>query len=387
MYNKQRFIICLLGFLLISCSEGVDSISGDDNEDMGDVLENPGDIQEVAALPILPNYPLDNPQSEEKRELGRLLFWDPVLSGNLDISCGTCHHPDFGYADGLERSLGVGGIGLGPDRRGGSLIDRNSPTVLNAAYNGIGLTEIYDADASPMFWDNRIEGLEAQSLQPILSAIEMRGNQISEEEILTVVVNRLTSIPEYARRFEDVYGSSEIEVGDIADALATFERSLIANNSRFDQYMRGDQDILTQRELDGLDDFINVGCANCHGGAMFSDFELHTLSVPNNGINDTGATGAYDFRTPSLRNITLTAPYMHNGVFENLRDVMRFYRDVSSGNGRSQNNNVNSVQIDIEVRNLNLNNNQVDNIIAFLNTLTDTDFDRSIPEALPSEMR
>ena len=386
MKFKFSFITSIVGLFLISCSEDSGLMMEDEIQDeLEEVLENPGDIQEIAALPLMPNYPASNPASQEKEELGRLLFWDPVLSGNFDVSCGTCHHPDHAYADGLERSIGVGGIGIGPDRRGGSLIDRNSPTILNTAYNGIGLTDIYSPERSPMFWDNRESSLESQSIQPILSAIEMRGNDIAEGDIVDVVIGRLEAIPEYAERFEVAFGSTQITEEMIAAAIATFERTLIANNSRFDQYMRGNANILTQQELNGLDDFIEAGCANCHSGAMLSDFELHTLSVPNNGINDAGANGRFDFRTPTLRNVSLTAPYMHNGAFETLDDVMDFYQDISRGNGNSQNNNVADNQIANDARNLNLNNNRINNIIAFLNTLTDNDFDRTIPNTVPSD--
>lgn len=337
--------------------------------------QNNGQI--ISALPIEVIYPANNPQSTQKEELGRLLFWDPILSGGMDISCASCHHPDFAYADGLERSAGVGG----------NLIDRNSPTVLNTAYNGINLGGNYNPEIAPMFWDNRTLSLESQSIEPILSAVEMRGNQISEDEIVEVIIDRLQSIPDYVALFEDAFGSDQITETRIAQAISTFERSLLANNSRFDQYMRGNTNALSQIELDGLNSFINVGCADCHSGPMLSDFELHTLSVPNNGINDMGATGAYDFRTPTLRNIALTAPYMHNGAFGSLEQVLDFYDDISRGNGNSQNNNVADNEIANDARNLNLNNNQIDEIIAFMRTLTDEDFDRTIPASVPSGQR
>jgi cytochrome c peroxidase len=385
MKLKEMLYIGLLGFTFMSCADDGGIFTGEDDD--VNVIENPGNIQEIAALPLTVNYPDDNGQSQAKEDLGRMLFWDPVLSGAMDVSCATCHHPDFAYADGLERSIGVGGNGLGPDRIGGTLIDRNSPTILNTANNGIELTDDYDPTQAPMFWDNRATGLEEQSIGPILSGVEMRGVEIPEDEIVELVINRLEAIPNYVDLFESAFGNEQITENRIAAAISTFERSLLANTSRFDQYMRGDEDILTQQELAGLDDFIAVGCADCHSGAMLSDYDLHTLSVPNNGVNDLGANGIYDFRTPTLRNVALTAPYMHNGVFESLDDVLDFYRDISRGNGNSQNNNVNNNQIANEARNLNLNNNQIDDIVAFLNTLTDTDFDRIIPDSVPSNLQ
>ena len=171
----------------------------------------------------------------------------------------------------------------------------------------------------------------------------------------------------------------------IAQALATFQRSLLAKNSRFDDYLAGDQGALSDQELRGMNSFIEVGCENCHSGSMFSDFELHTLSVPENPlVNDNGATGNFDFRTPSLRNLAFTSPYMHNGSFENLRDVLEFYRDISRGNGDSQNPNVNDNQIDEDARRLQLNNGQINEIIAFLNTLNDDGFDKTVLQTVPS---
>ena len=364
--------LSLIGILLSSCAEDTPILP----VLPGDEIENPGNIQEITALPNVVNYPLSNPQTQAKEELGQLLFWDPILSGNLEISCASCHHPDFAYADGLRTSIGIDGVRL----------DRNSPTIINAAFNGIGLTNNYNPEEAPMFWDNRTQSLEAQSIQPILSAVEMRGNDISEDEILNVIIERLKAIPEYVSKFQLAFGNTEISGEQIAAAISTFERSIVAGNSRFDQYMRGNINILSQRELDGLNDFIEVGCADCHSGAMLSDFELHTLSVPNNGINDTGASGIYDFRTPTLRNISLTAPYMHNGAFESLNQVLNFYNVISRGNGNSRNINVPINQIANEARNLNLNNNQINNIVQFLGTLTDTAFDKTFPIAVPSEL-
>lgn len=381
--------IVLFVVTLISCSEHDERpepsmhipIEQEEENQDGDSIGNQGGNQNngqiISPLPIEVIYPANNPHSLQKEELGRFLFWDPILSGGMDISCASCHHPDFAYADGLERSVGVGG----------NLIDRNSPTVLNTAYNGINLGGNYNPEIAPMFWDNRTLSLESQSIEPILSAVEMRGNQISEDEILDVIIDRLENLPDYVALFEDAFGSDQITETRIAQAISTLERSLLANNSRFDQYMRGNTNALSQIELDGLSSFIDVGCADCHSSPMLSDFELHTLSVPNNGINDMGATGAYDFRTPTLRNITLTAPYMHNGVFGSLEQVLDFYNDISRGNGNNQNNNVADNEIANDAINLNLNNNQIDEIIAFMRTLTDEDFDRMIPASVPSGQR
>lgn len=384
-----NLLVIVLSISIVGCSDDPDIGTLDDNDIPNNVnvdLTSDNGITEIAALPNDVNFPADNPYSEAKQELGRLLFWDPILSGSMDVACATCHHPDFGYADGLARSRGVGAQGIGNVRRGGTLIDRNAPTIINTGFNGIEMSTAYDPLDAPMFWDSRTISLEDQAIEPILSAVEMRGPDIAEDEILDLVVQRLINIQDYRDLFQLAFGSNTITVERVAQALSTFQRGVVSNNSRFDQYMRGNENILSRQELNGLISFIEVGCADCHSGAMFSDFELHTLSVPNNRINDAGINGDYAFRTPSLRNVELTAPYMHNGEFRTLNDVLGFYDDISRRNGNSQNPNVNNNQIADDARNLDLNNNEINNIVAFLRTLTDENFDDLIPSDVPSNL-
>ncbi|MFT4681025.1 MAG: cytochrome c peroxidase [Granulosicoccus sp.] len=353
--------------------------------------ERDNDIPEVntnrlSALPEQVNFPDNNPFSIEKSQLGRLLFWDPILSGSKDVACASCHHPDFGFADGRDLPIGVGGDGLGPSRRAGAVIKRNSPSVINAAFNGIDINGTYNPNAAPMFWDNRAHSLEEQALLPILSLDEMCGDAITEEDILDSVIQRLRAIPQYRALFAGAFGNDLIDDNRIAMAISTFQRTLISNNSRFDQYMRGNIDALDNREIRGMNTFINSGCVDCHSGPMLSDFQLHTLSVPNHSLlEDRGATSAFDFRTPSLRNLNLTAPYMHNGSFDGLRDVLEFYNDISGEGQRSQNPDVDQNQIDQDARNLRLNNDDFDGLLAFLNTLND-EIDVSIPLEVPSKL-
>ncbi len=346
-------------------------------------IENPQEF--ISALPENVAHPSNNPYSLEKAELGRLLYWDPVLSGTKDVACVSCHHPDFGYADGLDFSQGVGGNGLGPNRINGVKTKRNAPTVLNTAFNGIDNLGLYTPESSPMFWDNRAQSLEGQALLPMLSKEEMRGEAIAENAIIDTIIQRLNAIPEYVTKFEQVFGSNEINQTRILAAIATFERGIIANNSRFDQYMRGNANALSNLEVDGMNAFIQVGCADCHGGPMFSDYELHTIGVPENGTPpDPGATGNFDFRTPTLRNLNVTGPYMHNGVFATLEEVMEFYEEVAEGDNDLLNANLTQNQLDEEMQDLELDGDQIDAIIAFMNALNDDDFDKTIPSNVPS---
>ena len=373
---KRKYFIFALPFLILSCNNNDD----DNNTDRSSISDH------VSALPSRVNYPEDNTYSAEKEDLGRFLFWDPIMSGDKDVSCATCHHPELAYADAIDLSLGVGGSGLGTDRQGGDLVPRNAPTILNTAFNGIDNDGNYNIEEAPMFWDSRTESLENQALQPFLSAEEMRGDNIGEDDIMDTIIERLSNISEYQELFSSAFGSTEITEERILQAIATFERGIVANNSPFDQYMRGDNSAMTDEQIEGLETFIEVGCADCHSGAMFSDYELHTLGVPDHDLvqDDKGATDNFDFRTPTLRNIELTAPYMHNGVIESLEDVVEFYDDISQGRENDINDNLDFEDLDPEIRDLSVRRGDIDEIVAFLEALTDEGFDVTVPESVPS---
>jgi len=377
MSVKLKLKDCIL---LIGLAALVSSFQRD--EDGSELL---GGIDEISALPLLVESPNNNPNSLEKTELGRLLFWDPILSGTKDIACATCHHPDLGYADSRALSAGVKGMGLGRDRLGGDRIRRSAPTNINTGFNGISINGNYNSSTAPMFWDNRASGLEEQALLPILSAEEMRGQDINEQDIIDTVVLRIQSNTTYRTLFELAFGDDNITGERITQSLANFQRSIISNNSRFDQYARGDEDALSNVEIRGMNSFIEAGCADCHSGPMFSDYELHTLSTPNHPlVADNGANGNFAFRTPTLRNLGVTAPYMHNGIFDDLREVLEFYDDISGRNPNAQNPGVRDNEIDQDARQLQLNNRDINEIIDFLNALNDDSFDKSIPENVPS---
>ncbi len=344
---------------------------------------------DFAALPQTVTTPADNQASEAKVELGKLLFWDPILSGDQDVACATCHHPDFGYAENLDISIGVNGVGLGSGRHFNTpnsipFVQRNSQTVLNTAFNGIDSEGHYDPATAPMFWDVRAQGLEEQALMPILTFEEMRGLAYSEEEIIDTVVERLESVPEYRSLFGNAFGGGEITSENLGKALAAFQRTLVANNSPFDRYMRGDRTAMTRFQIEGMRQFQRVGCIDCHSGPMFSDYQTHVIGVPDNGKlreSDRGTNQTYAFRTASLRNLAYTAPYMHSGVFRDLDDVLDFYDD---GRGRRRNRVVDRNQLDPLFRRLDDVDDEEDEIIAFLGALNDDSFDKTIPAEVPS---
>ena len=342
----------------------------------------------LMALPQAAAAPEDNPASAEKASLGKLLFWDPILSGNKDVACASCHHPRFGYADDRDLSIGVNGIGLGEARRFASpnsipFVKRNSQTLLNVAFNGIDQTGRYDPAAAPMFWDMRVTSLESQALEPIKAFEEMRGDAYGQDKALDSVVARLKAIPEYRALFGKAFGGENaVSAANLGKALAAFERTLLANNSPFDRYMRGDRNAMTETQIEGMRRFENTGCTNCHNGPMLSDYKPHVLGVPDNGKlaeSDSGVKNVpYAFRTASLRNLGFTAPYMHDGAFQTLGEVVRFYRRGP------RNANVARQDVDPLVRRLRRPGRSADEIIAFLAALNDDSFDKSIPSRVPS---
>lgn len=344
-------------------------------------------------LAAFANSPADNPTSTAKVTLGKMLFYDPILSGKKDVACATCHHPSTGYSDGLDLSIGVNATGFGSNRHfltpnTIAFVKRNSQTILNTGFNGMNTAGVYNPSTAPMFWDNRTQSLENQSLGPIATLEEMRGNTYSEAIALDSVVARLRNITEYRTLFQAAFGNTPqpVTTVNLGKAIASFERTLITNNSPYDRFQRGDRTALTAQQVQGMQSFRDAGCATCHSGDMFSDYQLHVLSVPDNAKNatsDAGANNTYAFRTASLRNLQFTAPFMHSGVFQDLNQVLGFYGRIAGGN--SQNPNVNIRQVDPLIRQVRIGGRQQE-IIAFINALSDNSFDKTIPTRVPSNL-
>lgn len=313
----------------------------------------------------------------EQIALGQLLFYDPVLSGNQNIACSTCHHPKFGTSDGVSLSIGEGGLGLGPDRMPTSLnipeqrIGRNAPALFN-----LGATEF-----TTLFHDGRLEVdasfpsgirtplddemvtgfdsvLSAQAMFPVLSGDEMAGHY-SENDIAQavrqgllayeggawdIIAMRVAEIPEYSDKFESIIGDRQIRFTDISNMIAEFIAfEWRADNSPFDQYLAGGQ--LSSAARSGMDLFYGkAGCSACHSGRFQTDHEFHAIAMPqigpgkaarfeshNRDVGRMRVTGniedAYKFRTPSLRNIIQTAPYGHDGAYSTLEGVVRHHLD------------------------------------------------------------
>jgi Cytochrome c peroxidase len=251
--------------------------------------------------------PEDNPTTVEGVALGRKLFYDPILSGDNTIACADCHRQENAFTDPRAFSIGIDGI-AGP---------RNSMSLVNIAWQ------------PRLFWDGRVLGLEKQALRPIQDPIEMHEN-------LDVAVAELKADRQYREMFLRAFGTEQIDSALIAKALAQFQRTLNSFDSRYDRWAAG-KDTLGQAALNGMEIFLENtrgGCAQCHSfGAMFSDFIFR-----NNGLDaDPKDIGRYSvtqwlpeygaFKTPSMRNVEYTAPYMHDGRFATLEEVMEFYNN------------------------------------------------------------
>ncbi len=367
----------------------------DDDEDPAADEAPVDEPADAIAQPLAPS-PADNPLTRDKVELGRLLYWDPILSGNFDVACATCHHPDFGYADAVPLSFGVGAEGAGPDRDGAIRAGRNAPTVLNTGLNGwVDDDRLPNPNTAPMFWDVRARSLEAQALGPIQNAEEMRGDAYSEEEALDVVVGRLRSNETYTALFMDVFGGDiddAVTAENLGKAIAAFERHLSRPNSAFDRWLAGDNGAMTAQQVRGFNTFNRVGCDRCHTGPMLSDFQLRRIGAPNNAANP-GDEGDGDgrFRVPTLRNITETAPYMHGGTHRDLRAVFAFYRNPLAppppGSVRAPNNGPLDPRIDPPggaPAGLRFNGADEADMTAFLRALSDEGIDRARPITVPS---
>lgn len=410
MHGAGPLLVSLTLLLVaVGCRDGPAGPSGPGPDDE---LRRRFDLRALGEIP----HPPDNPRFAARIALGRLLFFDPILSGEKDVACGACHHPTLAFADGRQFGAGASGVGLGPDRVvSASLLTglpiglepRNSPTVLNAAFNA-------DEAGLPshlgfQFWDGRVRGLEEQARVPITSRTEMAGDAYPAEVARDSVVARLRGLDEYVRLFRGAFpteagrlaGSEIISMDTYGRAVAAYERELVTRNSPFDRYARGEDGALTQQQKRGLELFFTeAGCASCHGGPMFSDFRFHVLGVPQEGGgkvvipgDDTGReehtsslADRYAFRTPTLRNTELTAPYMHDGVFVTLEDVVRFYDQGALPRHPA----VSDALLDPLVRDpLSLTNEEVRALVEFLKALTDpgTALDPvllTVPESVPS---
>lgn len=302
----------------------------------------------LVPLPRKAPAPKDNPTTPLKVKLGKQLFFDQRLSRNNSMSCATCHVPDMALADGRHRAQGAGARQL----------KRNTPTVLNVGF------------FSTLFWDGRASSLEEQALIPIQSPDEMQQD-------LDRLVTELASVPGYARQFQDVF-DRPLNKQDIARALAAFQRTLITGDSAFDRFLAGDKGALSPSARSGLETFAgDAGCVRCHNGPLLSDGKYYRIRTGRDDQGRGAVTGEpddlYKFRTPSLRNVARTAPYMHDGSMETLDDVVTYYyRGVPTRVHDGP-------PLDVKPR-LGNSFSEIPDVVAFLESLTGEPPEVTVPE-------
>jgi len=298
-----------------------------------------------------PPAPAENQTTPPRVELGKALFFDPRLSGNGTISCATCHNPSLGWSDGLRTGVGISG----------SVLGRATPTVLNTAYN------------TQFMWDGRKKSLEDQALGPMKTPEEMK----TDFSAALALLNRTGG---YRAMFHAAYPNEPISEETVAKAIAAFERTVVSKDSRFDRWIAGDRSALTAQEYRGYKLFTDPAkgnCAVCHKPPNFTDNGFHNIGIAHApGQEDLGrfkirpvAVSKGAFKTPTLRDIELTAPYFHSGSAATLAETVEHY--ARGGDDRSN--------VSPEVRKLNLSAAEKADLVAFMKSLTGATRTTSLP--------
>lgn len=290
--------------------------------------------------------PSNNLVTPERVALGKALFFDPRLSGSNWISCATCHNPALGWSDALPTAIG----------HGMKILGRATPTVLNTAYQ------------RKQMWDGRFRTLEEQALGPIAADVEMSQN-------LDEVVAELKEIAGYHALFDKAYPGEGINKGTIAKAIASFERTIVSNDAPFDRWIKGDEKAMSDSAKQGFALFEGkANCTACHQGFNFIDDGFHNIGLKGN--QDAGrhaevpvAVMMGAFKTPTLRDVALTAPYMHNGMYKTLAEVVAHY---NRGGDVKDN-------LDPNMKPLNLTDQEQKDIVEFLKALTGEQMAVTVP--------
>lgn len=340
--RTKEFVPVLIVLSLLGCNRDTHI-----NEDETTGVNDLGPIATPYDLKIPEHFPNSlaesgNPLTQEGVELGRRLFYDPILSENNKMSCASCHKQEKGFSDSKRFSLGAKGV----DGR------RTSMSLVNLAWR------------SDLFWDGRAESLEEQALDPITNPLEMNTTWGEVEE-------KLNAHEEYPKLFQRAFEVKTIDSSLVVKALAQFERTLISSNSKFDRYLNREVE-LSPLEQEGLDLFTSTkgSCSPCHNGVFMTDFTFR-----NNGLQTSiEDQGRYEhtgndrdrgkFIVPSLRNIEVTGPYMHDGRFETPEEVIEFYN--SGVNQESPNIDPVMLRVNRREGSINLTEHQKKALIAFL---------------------
>ena len=257
-------------------------------------------------------FPLDNPPDTEKIKLGRALFFDKRLSKDGSLACADCHNPEFAFTDRKPKSIGING----------QLVDRNSPSLLNSAF------------LETVMFDAHLKTLELQVIVPIQEPAEMGHN-------MKLLIPKLRSIPEYQKAAKAIY-NRDFDAWVLTRSLAAFERSLLSLNSRYDKYTNGNRKALGKDEIQGMKLFNQLYCSTCHPAPYFTNFKAENNGFYTEGSSDKGrfrvtldSSDIGRFKTPSLRNIALTYPYMHDGSLATIDEVIHHYAKGTRNNNRT----------------------------------------------------
>ncbi len=405
LHRGFRFVLCIFLMLFVGCGQKEKPPADPASRDLTNPTASPSNVQQLpstttsdqppvasvhstmegiadqypalAALPEVP-VPADNPVTDAKVELGKLLFFDNRLSGDLGTSCASCHDPRLGWGDGQAVSRGYAGTQHW----------RNSQTTVNSAFY------------SRLFWAGEVPSMEAQAKSAITGNLAGNGDPAMIEE-------RLMQIPAYLAMFKEAFGVERPTFTHVLKAIASFERAaIISRDSPFDNYLAGDQNALSDEAKRGLALFKGkAGCIQCHHGALMSDEDYHYLDLPKQAVFETdplrqialryqhyirgvpedvyrnadGDLGLYyttkmeadkgRFRTPSLRYLEYTAPYMHNGVFSEIEEVVEYYNEGGGGDPNQS----------PLIRKLNLTDDEQSDLTEFLYSLSGSEIRIAVP--------
>lgn len=302
-------------------------------------------------LPDQPPHPADNAPTPLRVELGKKLFFDPRLSGDSTIACSTCHNPVLGWSDALPKGIGFKGADL----------PRASPTVINTAYNSI------------QMWDGRKASLEDQAMGPMEATLEMNMD-------FAKLFNFLKNNKEYAALFESAYPGEGVNAKTVSKAIASYERTIISNNSPFDKWVKGDKNAMTAQQINGFKLFVGkANCEVCHSAPNFVDDGFHNIGLASWGDKNADV-GRFSqkpirilkgaFKTPTIRDAERTAPYFHDGSASTLMETVEHYNKGG----------VTKDSLDPNMKPLNLTQQEKEDLVAFMQALTSPFIPVSLPE-------
>jgi len=307
----------------------------------------PQELKEKYRRPDAIPYPKSNPYHPAKAELGKRLFFDPRLSISRSVSCATCHNPAFDWSDGLARGVGVTGVPL----------PRRSPSVLNAAW------------LTALMWDGRAASLEQQATLPLTAEHEM-GMPLDK------AVERLREIEGYKSLFDAAYPGEEIGVETMLGALATFERTLVSQSAPFDRWIEGDEGAISESAKRGFAVFNGAArCSKCHSGWRFTDDSFHDIGLETDDIGrgqfapPSVVIMRHAFKTPTLRDLRTSGPYMHNGSLSSLEKVIAHYEKGG----------VTRPSLSPDMKAIKLTEREREDLIAFLHTVQGAPLEPQVP--------